>query len=75
MKVGIVGCLLWILVVAVVWYVAAYCNEYTINFWLAYAGKPAVFPFWAAGLIALVPAIGQFSIPAALITYIVSYFI
>lgn len=48
---------------------------YTINTWLVYAGKPASIEWWMGGLIGLVPGLGQFSFPAAVITWIIMLFL
>ena len=48
---------------------------YTINTWLVYAGEPPGIEWWMGGLIGLVPGLGQFSIPAAVVTWITMLFL
>jgi hypothetical protein len=44
--------------------------SYSINSWLAFAGRPEIVKFWHGMLLGCCPIIGQFSIPVAIITYI-----
>jgi len=55
--------------------VCAWCNQYTINTWLAYGGKPADFPYWGGALIAVCPIIGQLALPGAVVTWIIMMFL
>ena len=48
---------------------------YTINTWLAFAGKSARIVWWQGSLIGFVPYIGHLGIPAAVITWILMMFI
>lgn len=61
---------IWLFFVALAFIIGAILWPYTINSWLVYAGKPPCIEWWHGGLIGLVPAFGQFSIPAAIITWI-----
>ena len=48
---------------------------YTINSWLLFFNKEASIVFWQGCLLGLAPFIGQASIPAAIITWILMLFI
>jgi hypothetical protein len=43
---------------------------YTINAWLLYAGREAKVAWWQGALLGVCPFLGQLSIPAAVITWI-----
>jgi len=43
---------------------------YTINTWLVYANREAVVTWWHGALLGFCPFIGQLTIPAAVITFI-----
>jgi hypothetical protein len=55
--------------------VAGFCWSYTINFWLAHAGKTGRIAFWQACLLGFVPYVGQLSIPGAVVTWLISFFL
>ncbi len=48
------------------------CLHYTVNFWLAYAHKPQTFG-WLASLWGI--PFCELSVPAAFITFVVSFFL
>lgn len=48
---------------------------YTINTWLLYVGKDPAVVWWQGGLLGFVPVIGQLSVPAAVVTWLVMLFI
>lgn len=48
---------------------------YTINSWLVFAGKEPLVVWWQGFLLGYVPWVGQFSIPAAIITWIAMLFL
>ena len=54
--------------------IGAFCWTYAINTWLAYAGQPPQIEWWMGALIGFVPYFGRLSIPAAVITWIVTLF-
>ena len=55
--------------------VGAYAWPYAINEWLMFAGKPPTVLPWHGALIGLVPAVGQMSLPAVVITWIAMLFL
>jgi len=55
--------------------VGAWLNTYTINTWLAYAGKPPDFHWVYGGLLGIIPGFGQICIPAAVLTWIAMMFL
>lgn len=57
---GLIGALAW---------------PYTLNTWLVFIGKEAAIQWWDGFLLGMFPVIGQFSIPAAAITWILMLFI
>lgn len=64
---GIVGILLLLSLSGIV---GAFCWPYTINSWLVFAGKAPVVLWWHGFLLGYVPGLGQISIGAAVITWI-----
>ncbi len=72
--VGGIGTLLMI-IAAFAFCLGSWLWPYTINTWLAYAGKPPAIEWWMGGLMGLVPGIGQSCIPAAFITFILMLFL
>lgn len=59
----------------IIWMVSASLWPYTINTWLVYAGREPVITFWHGMILALVPYLGQLTVPAAVITWILMLFI
>ena len=55
--------------------VGAFCWPYTLNSWLVFAGKPPAILWWHGFLLGYVPGLGQMSIPAAVITWILMMFL
>lgn len=51
------------------------CWPYTINTWLVFFGKAAVFTWWQGALIGLIPALGQIGIFLAIFTWILMMFL
>jgi hypothetical protein len=69
---NIVGCFVILLILSLV---GAVCWPYTINTWLVFLGKDPVIVWWQGMLLGFVPGLGQVSIPAAVITWILMLFI
>lgn len=67
--------ILILLILSISGIVGAICWPYTINAWLVYAGKAAVFKWWQGLLLGYVPGLGQLSIPAAVLTWIMIMFL
>ena len=55
--------------------IGAFCWPYTINTWLVFFGKPPSILWWHGVLLGFAPFIGQASIPAAIITWILMLFL
>ena len=55
--------------------IGAICWPYTINTWLIFFHKQAAISWWQGSLIGFCPVIGQISIAAAIITWILMLFI
>lgn len=72
---GVGGCLLVISIIPLIIVVCGYCWEYTLDTWLAYAGKPSDFPLWGGFLLTFVPVIGQLAILWAVGTWIAMMFL
>jgi len=72
MRLGIVIILIIFSVSAVV---GGFCWPYVVNSWLVYFGKDPVLVYWQGAVIGLVPGLGQFSLPAVVITWIAMLFI
>ncbi len=74
MKSGLgIGMILLIIVVivGVGFGICGLCWEYTINTWMEHFDKPGRIEFWQAGLLGIVPAIGQLSVPGAVLTWVI----
>lgn len=67
------GCLIIILLISII--TGAFLWPYTINTWLSYFGKPAAIKMWQGALMGFVPFLGQATIPAAFITWILMLFL
>lgn len=67
------GCMVFILLISAA--IGAFCWPYTINTWLDFAGKPQTIVWWQGALLGFVPWLGQSSIPAAVITWILMLFL
>lgn len=74
-KTGASAMTAYVLVYCTVALLTGWLTDYTVSYWLVYAGKPDTFHYWHGYLIALIPVAGQASVPAAIITFIVSFFI
>ena len=55
--------------------VGGFLWPYTINSWLVFFGKDPTIVFWQGALLGFCPGIGQVSIPAAVITWILMLFL
>jgi len=69
------GCGFIILILLISAAVGAFCWPYTINSWLSFADKPQTIVWWQGALLGLVPWLGQASIPAAVITWVLMLFL
>jgi hypothetical protein len=67
------GCLTIILLISII--AGAFLWPYTINTWLVYFDKPEAIKMWHGALIGFIPFIGQATIPAAFITWIIMLFL
>jgi hypothetical protein len=67
------GSLIFVLVISII--AGAFLWPYTINTWLVYFGKPEAIKMWHGALIGFIPFIGQATIPAAFITWIMMMFL
>lgn len=68
------GCGPYLLMSAVVFVILTliegYLLQYGLSAWLLYLGKDAV-PYWPCVAVAVIPIIGQLTIPFAAITFII----
>ncbi len=69
------GCLVLISILTLSGVIGAFCWPYTINSWLVFMDKPPTIVWWQGFLLGYVPFIGQVSIPAAIITWILMLFL
>lgn len=51
------------------------CWPYVLNTWLEFGGKEGTVTWWQGGLMGCVPYLGQATIPAAIVTWILMLFI
>jgi hypothetical protein len=59
----------------IVWFIASALWPYTINTWLVFFDKEPTIVFWHGLILALIPFLGQATIPAAVITWILMLFL
>lgn len=69
------GCGLLLLVLAISGIIGMFCWPYTINSWLVFVGKDPCIVWWQGFLIGYVPFLGQASVPALIITWILMMFL
>ena len=74
MKVGIY-LLLTLFFCLIFFVIGGFCWEYTINTWLEYNNSVNRIEFWQAGLLGFCPVVGQLSVPAAAITFVLGLFL
>lgn len=55
--------------------IGGFCWPYTINTWLVFLHHPPKLTYWQGFALGYVPFLGQASIPAAVITWILMLFI
>jgi len=67
------GCILVILIISAL--IGAWLWPYTINTWLIYFGKAAKITHMQGALIGFIPFIGQATVPAAFITWVLMLFL
>lgn len=73
--VSVVTCAVWVIVLSISALIGAFTWPYTINSWLEVIGKEPSIVWWQGCLLGFCPYIGQASIPAAVITWILMLFI
>ena len=71
---GGAGCLITLFVLSLSGIIGAFCFPYVINTWLVYAGHAPVFLWYWGFVLGYVPFIGQFSLPLAAITFVITLF-
>ena len=64
-----------VIILAISAAIGAICWPYTINTWLVFIGKEACVVWWQGALLGFVPYLGQASILAAVITWLLMLFI
>ncbi len=64
-----------LLVLSVFGIIGGFCWPYAINTWLEWAGKEPAIGWWHGFGLGYVPGLGQLSIPAAAVTWVVSFFV
>ena len=70
---GVTGCVLLVLTISGI--IGMFCWPYTINSWLIFMGKEPVIVWWQGFLLGYVPFMGQTSIPALVITWVLMLFL
>jgi hypothetical protein len=65
----------FLLVMVICSLAGAFLWPYSINHWLVFFHKPPTVVWWQGALLGFCPVIGQLTIPAAIITWILSLFI
>ena len=69
------GCGLLLLILTLSGIIGIFCWPYTINHWLVFMGKEPSIVWWQGFLLGYVPYVGQISIPAVFITWILMLFL
>jgi hypothetical protein len=64
-----------IIVMVICGTIGGFLWPYTLNSWLVLFGKPASIVFWHGFLLGFCPFIGQTTIPAAVITWVLMLFL
>lgn len=71
-KVAGAGFGLWLVILMVNLLIGGLATEYVVEFWTGYVqGTPKDVPFWPCALAGLF--LGQFTVPAAIVTWILSF--
>jgi len=70
-----VGGIVLLVILAISAVIGGVCWTYTVNSWLHFFGKPEALVFWQGALLGFVPFIGQVSIPAAVLTWLLMLFV
>lgn len=55
--------------------IGSFCWPYTLNSWLIFFEKEATIVWWHGFILGYVPGLGQASLPAAVITWILMLFL
>jgi hypothetical protein len=71
-KIGFGGLIIVLLICALI---GGFCWPYTLNSWLVFFGKVPSIQFWQGMVLGFIPFIGQATIPAAVITWILMMFL
>jgi hypothetical protein len=73
---GLFGCLAVMLTVCLsMGIIGAFTWPYSINTFLVMADKEPVVVWWHGFLLGLCPVVGEFTIPAAVVTWVVTLFV
>jgi hypothetical protein len=68
-----------VVVVLFIWLLSAtlcgWLVPYSVNSWLAVAGKDPAVGYWAGFGVGLIPAVGQIAVPVAIVTWIAMMFL
>lgn len=75
LPIGIVAIVALCLLYTAIAGLLGFAADYAISFWLKWAGRPDNFKWVHGFLICLIPGIGQLSLPAAIITFVISFFL
>lgn len=74
-RVSGVGCVGFIVIMVICAAIGSIAWPYTINSWLHFVGKPETVVWWQGALLGFCPIIGQLTLPAAFVTWILLMFI
>ena len=67
--------ILVLIVLAISGLIGGFAWPYTLNTWLLFLGKTPLVTFWNGVILGFVPFIGQASIPAVVVTWILMLFL
>jgi len=65
----------FILIIPVMIVAFGFCWEFSIDTWIGWAGGSRDFPLWGGCLMAVCPGLGQLSLPLAVLTFVLTFFI
>jgi hypothetical protein len=71
----LISCLVFLGVMIICAVIGAYLWPYTLNTWLIFLHKAPKIVWWHGALLGFCPIIGQLTIPAAVITWILMLFL
>lgn len=67
--------LVFLVILSISGVIGGFCWPYTVNTWLVHTGNDPAIGFWHGFGMGYVPVLGQLSIPAAVVTWVLKLFL